>query len=183
MPKELRLVPLLTAPSLILLVAVVACGVESDAAQEPADATATAASGQAASSSPAGATPSPTPKATAAPTKESSTPTARPPLAQTSPETDREALVALYNATDGPNWGNNDNWLSDEPIGEWKGVSTDGNGRVVRLNLWGNRLSGEISPGLDSLLSHLSNLRRLDLRGNQLSGEIPPELGSFANLT
>ncbi len=111
MPKELRLVPLLTVPSLILLVAVVACGVESDAAQEPADATATSASasasGQAASSSPAGATPSPTPKATAAPTKESSTPTARPPLAQTSPETDREAFVALYNATDGPNWGNN----------------------------------------------------------------------------
>ena len=28
---------------------------------------------------------------------------------------DREALVALYNATDGPNWTNSTNWLSDEP--------------------------------------------------------------------
>ena len=28
---------------------------------------------------------------------------------------DRAALVALYNATDGSNWGNDANWLSDEP--------------------------------------------------------------------
>ena len=35
------------------------------------------------------------------------------------PSTDREALVALYNATDGPNWHRRDNWLSDMPIGDW----------------------------------------------------------------
>ena len=39
--------------------------------------------------------------------------TAVPPMAQTSPETNREALVALYNATGGPNWYLNDNWLRD----------------------------------------------------------------------
>ena len=33
--------------------------------------------------------------------------------AQTNPSTDRAALVALYNATDGDNWANNTNWLSD----------------------------------------------------------------------
>ena len=43
--------------------------------------------------------------------------------------TDKAALVALYNATDGPNWQNNRNWLSDRPIGEWSRVSTDGDGR------------------------------------------------------
>ena len=31
--------------------------------------------------------------------------TAAPMMAETSPETDREALVAFYNATGGPNWG------------------------------------------------------------------------------
>ena len=30
-----------------------------------------------------------------------------------SPETDRAALVALYNATGGPYWDRNDNWLRD----------------------------------------------------------------------
>ena len=38
---------------------------------------------------------------------------------------DRAALVALYNATDGPNWVDNTNWLTDAPLGEWYGVSTD----------------------------------------------------------
>ena len=85
--------------------------------------------------------------------------TARPPLVQTSPETDREALVALYNATGGPNWIRNNNWLSDVPISEWQGVTTDGNGRVIGLAL---------SP---------------TECWNQLSGEIPPELGNLPNLT
>ncbi|WP_420448359.1 Ig-like domain-containing protein [Candidatus Palauibacter sp.] len=29
---------------------------------------------------------------------------------------DRAALVALYNATNGPNWVNNENWLTDAPL-------------------------------------------------------------------
>ena len=99
-------------------------------------------------------------------------------LAQTSPETDREALVALYNATGGPNWERNGNWLSDEPVSEWFGVATDDNGRVTALDLDNNQLSGEIPPEL----GNLANLTELDLRFNQLSGEIPPELGNLANL-
>ena len=45
------------------------------------------------------------------------------PAAPGTPESDRAALVALYEATDGENWTNNTNWLSDRPIGEWYGVS------------------------------------------------------------
>ena len=37
---------------------------------------------------------------------------------ETSAETDREALIALYNAADGENWDDNDNWLSDESLDE-----------------------------------------------------------------
>ena len=44
-------------------------------------------------------------------------------------ETDRAVLVALYNATDGANWTNNTNWLTNEAISEWRGVVTDGEGR------------------------------------------------------
>ena len=46
---------------------------------------------------------------------------------------DRAALVALYHATDGPNWIDSENWLTDAPLGEWYGVDTDSSGRVVRL--------------------------------------------------
>ena len=96
-----------------------------------------------------------------------------------SAETDRETLVALYNATDGENWDGSSNWLSDAPLGRWKGVTTNMDGRVTKLELVFNALSGEIPPELGSL----SNLQRLNLYGNDLSGEIPAELGSLSNLT
>ena len=75
----------------------------------------------------------------------------RNPRSQTSPETDREALVALYNATGGPNWDSSGNWLRDVPIGEWFGVTTDDNGHVTELNLRDNPLSGETPPELGNL--------------------------------
>ena len=48
---------------------------------------------------------------------------------------DRAALVALYNATGGPNWTNNTNWLSNEALSEWHRVETDEDGRVTALRL------------------------------------------------
>ena len=63
-------------------------------------------------------------------------------MAQTSAETDREALVALYNAAAGPNWNSDNNWLTDVPISEWSGVTTDDKDRVTELVLSSNQLSG-----------------------------------------
>ena len=94
------------------------------------------------------------------------------------PEVDRAALEALYHATDGDDWTNNNNWLSSRPLGEWYGVRTDGEGRVVLLYLSENDLRGEIP----SALGDLSNLEWLDLSFNELSGEIPSALGNLSNL-
>ncbi len=90
----------------------------------------------------------------------------------------RTALTVLYEATDGPNWTANNGWLTDQPLGRWHGVDTDGSGRVVVLRLNDNDLTGEIPPELGNLAS----LEDLDLRRNLLTGEIPPELGNLANL-
>ena len=92
--------------------------------------------------------------------------------------TDRAALAALYNATNGSSWLVDTNWLSNGPLGEWHGVSTDADGRVAELDLDGKQLSGPIP----SALGNLTNLERLNLWGNQLSGPIPSELGNLTNL-
>ena len=52
-------------------------------------------------------------------------PTARPPLAQSSPETDRGALAALFKATNGESWDRSKTWLGHQPMGEWPGVTTE----------------------------------------------------------
>ena len=93
-------------------------------------------------------------------------------------ESDREALVALYHATGGPNWDYDTNWLSDSPLSQWWGVTTDAYGKVTQLSLAGNNLTGSIPPELGAL----SNLAELGLEANNLSGAIPPELGNLSNL-
>ena len=114
---------------------------------------------------------------------------------------DRAVLLALYEATGGPNWNRSDNWLTDAPLGNWYGVWHDGRrfwglglhdnnltGRIpeelgnlsalVVLKLDGNNLTGEIPPELGDLLA----LKELSLRNNDLTGEIPPELGDLLAL-
>ncbi len=131
-------------------------------------------------------------------------------VAEVTSSSEREALVALYEATDGPNWARRDNWLSDRPLDEWYGVDADASGRVVGLDLTavvvttvvGNGLRGPIPPELGKLarleyldlygndltgpipleLSSLTHLRVLSLSNNRLTGEIPPELAKLVRL-
>ena len=95
------------------------------------------------------------------------------------PSPDREVLIALYHATGGPGWTNSTNWLSSEHVGEWYGVTTDGEGRVTGLNLGSNGLQGPLPPEL----VQLNGLRGLSLENNQLSGSVMAELGRLGALT
>ncbi len=101
---------------------------------------------------------------------------------------DRAPLVALYNATNGPEWARNDNWLTDKPLAQWHGVNTDASGRVRWVYLDGQQdsegnwarhgLKGVLPPEL----GRLDKLQTLWLIGNELSGTIPPEFGDLASL-
>ncbi|MDD9948190.1 MAG: Ig-like domain-containing protein [candidate division Zixibacteria bacterium] len=94
------------------------------------------------------------------------------------PGVDRKILVDLYNELDGPNWWWDDNWLSDKPLSEWLGISTDQTGRVIRMDLGVMILRGMIPPELGDL----TRLTYLSVVGNQLFGPIPPELGNLGRL-
>ncbi|MDE2823786.1 MAG: hypothetical protein OXK79_09805 [Chloroflexota bacterium] len=96
--------------------------------------------------------------------------------ARTSPETDKEALMALFRTTDGEAWDDSGTWAGFAPIGEWHGVAVDGDGRVTDLALSG--LSGELPPDL----GNLSRLQTLYITDGQLEGELPPELRNLSGL-
>ena len=92
-------------------------------------------------------------------------------------EQSREALTALYNATDGDNWTKNTNWLTDKDLSTWHGVETC-DCRVTGLDLSENNLRGTLPPELGDL----PDLSYLLVNGNKLEGAIPAELGSLTNL-
>lgn len=84
---------------------------------------------------------------------------------------EREALMALYNATDGDNWKNNTNWGSDKPLSEWANVYVWDN-HVKYLDLNNNNLRGSIPEEM----ANLKDLEFIYMCGNYLSGEVPQKV-------
>ncbi len=102
------------------------------------------------------------------------------PAAATAPVTvrslDRATLIDLYDGVSGPDWTNNTNWASDEPIGSWHGVVANAESRVTALRLSENGLKGRLPENLGDLAS----LTELRLDGNAgLSGPIPFSLSEL----
>ena len=116
--------------------------------------------------------------------------------------TERDILIALYDATNGDAWTNNSNWCSDADLSEWYGVYTDYQGRVMSIDLSSNNLTGSLPDEIGNLevlwtlnlynneltgeipvsIGKLTELRNLDLSQNQLTGGLPSEVGNMQNL-
>ena len=64
---------------------------------------------------------------------------------------DRDILVALYEATGGENWVNNTNWCTEAPLNEWYGIEATADGKVTDIDLRNNGLIGTMD--LKGLLS------------------------------
>jgi len=119
--------------------------------------------------------------------------------------TDRDILMALYDATNGDNWTNHTNWGTDMPLSEWYGVNTiveDGKERVWSLSLESNNLVGtlpeeignlnqltylllndnELTGSIPASIGNMTALEQLYLGSNQLTGSIPAELGQLSQL-
>lgn len=116
---------------------------------------------------------------------------------------EREALVAFYTALGGDSWINNNNWLSDRPVGEWDGIMTNANGYVTRISFCNNNLSGEL-PDVFSSFKHLEEfcimnesgvrgifpqsfwgvqtLKRIVLEECGISGRIPESISYLTSL-
>ena len=113
-----------------------------------------------------------TPAATATPTiTPTPTVTLTSTVTPTPATTERGALIALYQATDGDNWVDNENWLSDKPLDTWDGVYH----RRKRTRDCTPR--SQQYERVDPDLSALTDLRYLVLPGNRARadpGSEPP---------
>jgi hypothetical protein len=96
----------------------------------------------------------------------------------------RYAMAVLYHSTDGPNWANQDLWLSSSSICDWYGdtplTHCDGGSFRRQFILNNNNLKGSLPPEL-ALLGE--NLQELDLSFNSLTGAIPSEIARLTGLT
>ncbi len=92
------------------------------------------------------------------------------------PLAEYEALVALYNSTNGPNWTTP--WMlpTDEPC-RLHGVTCQ-DGHVTEIGLSRNQLSGPLPPEIGNLTA----LTTLRLGTNSITGPIPPELENMPAL-
>ncbi len=122
-------------------------------------------------------------------------------------ERDTTALRAIYEALDGPSWTKGSNWFSNEQIGDWDGVGTDGS-RITSLDLSSSNVEGvvpedildiinlsninfsnNLQPGNKGLtgmpdFSGMPNLTTLNVSGNSLQfGAIEPTVGNVDNFT
>ena len=117
-------------------------------------------------------------------------------------ESERDALIALYENTNGENWINQLNWNSEQPVSTWYGITTHANGSVKSISLISNRMRGEVSASIADLtalevinlstnnlsgnlpeaLGKISNLQTISLAGNNFTGSIPASYGSIKNL-
>ncbi|MCP4147381.1 MAG: hypothetical protein GY757_06485 [bacterium] len=106
------------------------------------------------------------------------------------PESEREALIAFYNATNGDNWKKNTGWKEGEL--EFDGFSAPGtenlwhgitvlDGHVIKIELRSNRMEGILPAELGDL-EYLQELHLLHSNKTTLTGNIPPELGRLSNL-
>ena len=93
------------------------------------------------------------------------------------PSAECQALVALYNSTNGPNWADNSGWLVSDTPCSWSGIDCIDN-HVSHINLLYNQLAGTLPPEL----GNLSHLHVLAMWVNQLRGPIPAELGNLTEL-
>ncbi|MCX7736320.1 MAG: hypothetical protein N2319_06370 [Candidatus Kapabacteria bacterium] len=95
------------------------------------------------------------------------------------PESERNALIDLYDFTLGDFWTTKTNWKTAADVSTWYGVTVVNN-HVTKVELPNNNLMGFIPGQIDSL----TELKVLDLSNNSnlMLSTIPDRIGNLTNL-
>ncbi|MEN8221607.1 MAG: hypothetical protein ABFS56_35755, partial [Pseudomonadota bacterium] len=93
------------------------------------------------------------------------------------PITECQALIALYDATDGKYWVNSNGWTVINNPCNWYGIYCS-DGHITTIELSSNRLTGTIPPEV----GNLTHLKKFNLDNNQLNGSIPIQISDLTKL-
>lgn len=94
----------------------------------------------------------------------------------------RQALIDLYNSTNGAGWTHRENWRNETDTDfngpgtecSWYGIACDASlNNVLLINLSWNNLTGT----LPATLGAFESLLELQLQGNSIAGPIPAQIG------
>jgi hypothetical protein len=91
---------------------------------------------------------------------------------------DRNALMELFDSTGGDQWKNNSGWGQGAPSNSWHGIQVNSRGRVTRVDLFNNGLSGPLPESVGDL----KKVTYLNLKNNNLAGPIPQSIGNMESL-
>ncbi len=96
------------------------------------------------------------------------------------PASERDALLALYQSTNGDGWTNKTGWKGQPGTEcDWYGVNCDFEKlNVTALELSSNNLDGT----LPSSIRNLTKIQAIFIDSNNLHGTLPAELGELSNL-
>ncbi len=94
------------------------------------------------------------------------------------PRKECEALVTLYQSTNGAGWMNSTNWLQSTTVGKWFGITVESSS-VTSIYLSDNKLNGR----LPDAIGNFDNLEILNLSGNKLQGSIPVSISQLSAMT
>jgi hypothetical protein len=96
------------------------------------------------------------------------------------PQSERDALVALYDSTGGPSWSESSGWLGAAGTEcSWFGITCDSTeSHVTSIWMQSNGLAGTL-PGE---ISQLTELETLDIFDARLSGTVPASIATMTKL-
>jgi hypothetical protein len=88
-------------------------------------------------------------------------------------------LAVMFHSWDGLGWTDNSGWLSRDEGCSWLGITCNDEGRVIRVDLPNNSLSGTVP----SQMGKLQDLQVINLSGNLgLTGTIPSSFKRLSSL-